>query len=63
MMNNSFYFILKALFLLKYLNFQFLNFLAFLVMQGNALIRKQRLISKVMASQLQNTHAAQYLKK
>ena len=62
-MNNSFYFILKALLLLKYLNFQFLNFLAFLVMQGNALIRKLRLISKVMASQLQNTRAAQYLKK
>ena len=62
-MNNSFYFKLKALLLLKYLNFQFLNFLAFLVMQGNALIRKLRLISKVMASQSQNTRAAQYLKK
>ena len=44
MMKNSFYFILKALFVLKIFNFLFI--------QKNGLIRKIRLISKCMTSQL-----------
>ena len=43
-MKNSFYFILKALFVLKIFNFLFI--------QKNGLIRKIRLISKCMTSQL-----------
>ena len=44
---NVFYFTLKALFVLKFLNFC----LDFLVMQKNDLIRKIKLISKFMTSQ------------
>ena len=47
MMKNPFYFILKALPVLKNFNF----YLEFLIMSKNCLIRKTRLISKFMASQ------------
>ena len=43
---NAFYFILKALLVLKILDFC----LEFLVMMKNGLIRKRRLISKFMTS-------------
>ena len=47
MMKYAFYFILKALFVLRYLNF----YLHFLVFKKNGLIRKIRLISKFITSQ------------
>ena len=48
MMKNAFYFILKALFVLKMFNFVCLDFF---VMYKNGLIGKISLISKFMASQ------------
>ena len=48
MMENAFYFTLKALFVLKYLNL----FFDFLFVWKNRLIRKISLISKFVTSQL-----------
>ena len=48
MMKNTFYFILKALFLLKIFNFFVLTFWS---CRKNSLIRNLRLISKLMTSQ------------
>ena len=62
MMKSTFYFTTKTLFVLKILSFC----LDFLVMQQNCLIRKIRLMSNFMTSQLKNncnTHIVQYLEK
>ena len=62
-MKNTFYFILKALFVLKVLNF----LSCFFTMYKNSLIRNIRLISKFVTSQPvvnnNNAHIAQYLTK
>ena len=63
MMKNTFYFLLKALSVVKISTFSF----DFLIMHENILIRKIRINSKVMTSQPRKpiiaVHNVKYLKK